>query len=92
VFPISPFIQASGSVAVNGWAKSPAVEGEIAAWFNANTPDDERVAARRLNEVALNEVVCAPLGWYLRHSAWTKNLTGVSQGPFPFFWGVSKSS
>ena len=67
------------------------VEAEIAAWFDANTLEDERSAARRLNEAALNEVVCAPLGWYLRYFAWTKELTGVTQGPLPFFWGVSKS-
>ena len=67
------------------------VEAEIAAWFDANTLEDEKSAARRLNEAALNEVVCAPLGWYLRYFAWTKDLTGVTQGPLPFFWGVSKS-
>ena len=37
---------------------------------------------------ALNEVVCAPLGVYLRHFAWTKDLTGVAQGPLPFFWVI----
>jgi peptide/nickel transport system substrate-binding protein len=35
-------------------------------------------------------VMCAPLGWYLRYYAWTKELVGVTQGPLPFFWGVSK--
>jgi peptide/nickel transport system substrate-binding protein len=91
VFPTSPFIQANGATASNGWAKSPPVESAIAAWFDADALEDEKSAARRLNQVAVDEVVCAPLGWYLRHSAWTKNLTGVTQGPFPFFWGVSKT-
>jgi peptide/nickel transport system substrate-binding protein len=91
VFPTSPFIQANGTAAINGWAKNPAVEAEIAAWFASNALEDERSAARRLNEAALNEVVCAPLGWYLRHFAWTKDLSGVTQGPLPFFWGVSKT-
>ena len=49
-------------------------------------------AAGRLNEAALKEVMCAPLGWYLRHYAWNKDLTGVTRGPFPFFWGVSKTA
>jgi peptide/nickel transport system substrate-binding protein len=91
VFPTSPLIQANGTAVVNGWAKSSSVEAEIAAWFDASAPEDEMSAARRLNEVALNEAVCAPLGWYLRHFAWAKNLTGVTQGPLPFFWGVSKT-
>jgi peptide/nickel transport system substrate-binding protein len=92
VFPTSPFIQANGTAVADGWTKSPPVEAEIAAWFDANTPDDEKAAARRLNEAALNEVTVAPLGWYLRHYAWTKELTGVTQGPLPFFWGVSKAA
>jgi len=75
----------------NDWAKSPSVEAEIAAWFDAKTLEEERSAAQRLNEAALNEVVCAPLGWYLRYFAWTKDLAGVTQGPLPFFWGVSKT-
>jgi peptide/nickel transport system substrate-binding protein len=36
-------------------------------------------------------VIYAALGWYLRHYAWRKALTGVTQGPMPFFWGVSKT-
>jgi peptide/nickel transport system substrate-binding protein len=92
VFPTSAFIQASGTTVADGWAKSPRVEAEIAAWFDATTLDDEMAAAGRLNEAALKEVMCAPLGWYLRHYAWNKDLTGVTRGPFPFFWGVSKTA
>jgi peptide/nickel transport system substrate-binding protein len=90
-FPTSPFIQATGTAVVDGWAKSTAVDAEITAWFDADTLEQERAAAERLNVAALNEVMCAPLGWYLRYHAWTKELAGVTQGPFPFFWGVSKT-
>jgi peptide/nickel transport system substrate-binding protein len=45
----------------------------------------------RLNQAALDDVVYAPLGWYLRYYAWRRSLTGVTQGPLPFFWGVSKT-
>ena len=85
------FLRADGSLTVNGSANSPAVEAEIAAWFGATTLDDEKAAARRLNKAALEHVVYAPLGWYLRHFAWRKSLTGVTQGPLPLFWGVSKT-
>jgi peptide/nickel transport system substrate-binding protein len=37
-------------------------------------------------------VVYAPLGFFLRYQAWHKNITGVGQGPLPFFWGVSKAA
>jgi peptide/nickel transport system substrate-binding protein len=76
---------------VNGWAKSPAVETVIAAWFDATTLDQEKALAGRLNKAFLDDVVYAPLGWYLRYYAWRKSLAGVTQGPLPFFWGVSKT-
>jgi peptide/nickel transport system substrate-binding protein len=89
--PTGLFLQANGTAVTNGWAKSAAVEAAIAAWFAADTPEGETTAARRLNKAALDEVLCAPLGWYLRHFAWRTDLTGVTQGPLPFFWGVSKT-
>jgi peptide/nickel transport system substrate-binding protein len=89
--PTNTFLRANGSVSVNGWANSPEVEAEIAAWFDATTLEEERAAARRLNKAFLDYVVYAPVGWYLRHYAWRKSLTGVTQGPLPFFWGVSKT-
>ncbi|MBV8826514.1 MAG: ABC transporter substrate-binding protein [Hyphomicrobiales bacterium] len=90
VTPTYTFLRADGSVAVNGWPNSPAVETETAAWFDATTPEEEKAAARRLNKAAIEDVVYAPLGWYLRYYAWRRTLTGVTQGPLPFFWGVSK--
>jgi hypothetical protein len=33
-----------------------------------------------------------PLGVFLRHYAWRKNVSGIVQGPLPLFWGVSKSA
>jgi hypothetical protein len=79
--------QRAGAAAAN----SPAVEAEIAAWFDATTLEEEKAAARRLNKAFLDYVVYAPVGWYLRHYAWRRSLTGVTQGPLPFFWGVSKT-
>ena len=73
-------------------ANSPPVEAEVAAWFDATTLDEEKTVARRLNNAALDHVVCAPLGFFLRRFAWRKSLTGVAHGPLPFFWGVSKTA
>jgi peptide/nickel transport system substrate-binding protein len=92
VDPTHKTIRANGAVAFNGWAKSSQVEAKIDAWFEANTFDEERAAARALNKAALNEVIYAPLGFFLRYQAWHKNITGVGQGPLPFFWGVSKAA
>jgi len=91
VTPTYTFLRADGSVAVNGWPNSPTVEKETVAWFDATTLEEEQAAARRLNKAAIEDVVYAPLGWYLRYYAWRRSLTGVTQGPLPFFWGVSKT-
>jgi hypothetical protein len=34
-----------------------------------------------MNKAALDHVVYAPLGWYLSHQAWRKNVTGIVKGP-----------
>jgi peptide/nickel transport system substrate-binding protein len=60
--------------------------------FEAKTLEEEQAAARALNRAALDDVVFAPLGHYLRHHAWRRNLGGVGQGPLPFFWGVGKAA
>jgi peptide/nickel transport system substrate-binding protein len=86
------FIRANGDKAMFGWPNIPQVEAEVAAWYDAKTLDEEKLAARRLNKVALDNVVYAPLGVYMRHYAWRKNVSGIAQGPFPFFWDVSKSA
>ncbi|HUA56893.1 MAG TPA: ABC transporter substrate-binding protein [Candidatus Sulfotelmatobacter sp.] len=86
--PANAFLRTKGALAANGFATSPTIEAAVAAWFDARTLDEEKLAVRRLNEVALDEVVYAPLGWYLRHFAWRKTVTGIAKGPAPFFWGV----
>ena len=90
--PTNRLIRANGEVANNGWANSPAIEAEVAAWYDTKTLDEEKAAARRLNKAALDYVVYAPLGWNLSHYAWRKNVTGIVPGPLPFFWGVSKTA
>jgi peptide/nickel transport system substrate-binding protein len=84
-------IRANGDDAFFGWPNNPQVEAEVAAWFDAKTLDEEKAIVRRLNKAALDHVVYAPLGWYLMHQAWRKNVTGIVKGPLPFFWGVSKT-
>jgi len=47
---------------------------------------------RRLNKAAFDHVVYAPLGFFLGYQAWRKNVSGIVKGPYPFFWGVSKTT
>jgi peptide/nickel transport system substrate-binding protein len=94
-YHISPasnnLLRTNGDAGGVGWPNSPQVEAEITAWFDAKTLDEEQTIARRLNKAALDHGVYAPLGFFLQYQAWRKNVTGIVQGPLPFFWGVSKT-
>jgi len=85
-------IRANGADAWFGWPNIPQVEAEVSAWFDAKTLDEEKVAARRLNRAAFDHAIYAPVGFFLDHQAWRKNVTGIVKGPLPFFWGVSKAA
>jgi peptide/nickel transport system substrate-binding protein len=83
-------LRTDGKTVSVGWAMSPRVEAEVAAWYDARSLDEEKAVARRLNRAAADHVVYAPLGFYLRHHAWRKNVSGVRAGPLPFAWDVAK--
>ncbi len=55
--------------------------------------DEEKTIARRINRVALDHVVYAPLGMALLRQAWRKNVIGIVPVPgISLFWGVSKTA
>ena len=91
VDPSSRIIRANGEKAFFGWPNVPQIEAEVAAWFEAKAPDEEKAVARRLNKLAFDHAIYAPLGHFLQIQAWRTSLAGVTQGPLPFFWGVSKT-
>lgn len=84
-------VRANGDGAWFGWPNSPAVEAEITHWLDAATPAEEKAAFDGINKAAMDFVVYIPNGFYLGYQAWRRNVTGVTKGPLPFFWGVSKS-
>jgi peptide/nickel transport system substrate-binding protein len=90
--PSSPMLGADGNWPGNGWANNPQIAAEIAAWYDATSLDEEKTIARRINRLAVDHVLYAPLGAYLMHHAWRKNVSGIVQAPLPLFWGVSKTA
>ena len=84
-------IRANGDGAWFGWPNVPAVETEVNNWFEAKNMDEEKAAISRLNRAAIENVVYAPTGFFLQYQAWRANVSGITKGPLPFFWGVSKS-
>jgi peptide/nickel transport system substrate-binding protein len=92
VDPTSRPIRANGDKAFFGWPNIPQIETEVAAWYEAKTLDEEKAITRRLNKAAFDNAIYAPLGLYLQQQAWRTNVTGITQGPLPFFWDVAKSA
>lgn len=84
-------VRANGDKAWFGWPDVPEVEKEVTAWFDAKNLDEEKATIARLNKAALDSVVYAPTGFFLGYTAWRSNVSGVTKGPIPFFWGVAKS-
>jgi peptide/nickel transport system substrate-binding protein len=89
--PTNIFLRANGN-GPNGWANSPQIEAEIAAWYDATSLDEEKTIVRRLNRLAVDYVLYAPLGVLMRHYAWRRSVSGIVQAPLPLFWGVSKNA
>jgi peptide/nickel transport system substrate-binding protein len=85
-------LRATGEKAWFGWPNSPQIEADVGAWFDAKTLDEEKATIRKLNKDALDFAIYAPTGFFLSYQAWRKNVSGVVQGPLPFFWGVSKTA
>ena len=85
-------IRANGDKAWFGWPNSPNTEKEITAWFDAKNLEEEKAAIGQVNKAALEDVVYAPTGFFLTYTAWRKNVSGITKGPLPFFWDVSKSA
>jgi peptide/nickel transport system substrate-binding protein len=90
--PNNRTLRANGNEPSNGWANNPQIEAEIAAWYNATSLDEEKTIVRRLNRLAVDHVVFAPLGVLMRHYAGRKNVSGIVQAPLPLFWGGGNCS
>jgi peptide/nickel transport system substrate-binding protein len=73
--PTNKFLRANGNPFTG--ANNPQIEAEIAAWYDATSLEEEKAIVRWLNRLALDHVLYAPLGVFLRHHAWRKNVSGI---------------
>lgn len=84
-------VRANGDSAWFGWPNVPEIETEVANWFEADSAEQEKTAAAKINRLAFEHVVYAPTGFFLSYQAWRKNISGIVKGPLPLFWGVTKT-
>ena len=84
-------LRANGERAWFGWPTSPEVEAARDKWFEAPDFEAEKAAVAEMNAAALSRVTFLPTGFYKTFQAWRSNVTGVTAGPLPYFWGVAKA-
>lgn len=84
-------LRATGDQAWFGWPSDPAIEAGREKWFAAQTPAEEKAACDEVNRAACQSLPFIPTGFYQAYQAWRSNVSGITSGPLPWFWGVSKS-
>jgi peptide/nickel transport system substrate-binding protein len=84
-------LDASGDTAWYGWPKSDAVQAKIAEWYAAPDRAAQTTIIGDLNQVAMEDVVYIPLGFWKNRQAWRTDVSGIVGAPFPVFWDLSKT-
>jgi peptide/nickel transport system substrate-binding protein len=84
-------LRAHGDGAWFGWPNDPAIEAGRDKWFAATSAAEEKAACEEINRAAMVSQPYTPLGFYRAYQAWRANVTGITPGPLPWFWGVAKS-
>ncbi|WP_422679918.1 ABC transporter substrate-binding protein [Chelatococcus albus] len=74
-----------------GWPDDPKLEAFRDAYSRAGSLDEQKTIARDLQAYAYEQAIYIPLGQYIVPSAWRTELTGVLDGPAPYFWNIDKA-
>jgi peptide/nickel transport system substrate-binding protein len=82
-------LRGNGDAAWFGWPTIPQIEALRAEWFDAPDLAAQQAVARKIQEVAFQEVPYLPLGQYFQATAYRRGLTGVLKG-LPLFWNVQR--
>ena len=73
-------IRANGDKAWFGWPTCPRSRPRSTHWFEAASLDEEKAAMRRLNRAAIEDVVYAPTGFFLRLPGLAQERLGRREG------------
>lgn len=74
-----------------GWPEVPEVEELRMQYATAGTLEEQKQIAAKIQEIAYEEGMYAPIGQYFVPTAWSSSIEGVLDGPAPFFWNISKN-
>ena len=74
-----------------GWPDDPKLEELRTGYALAKTDEEREEIAEELQAHAYEQAIYIPLGQYVTPSAWSATLTGVLDGPAPYFWNIEKT-
>jgi len=83
-------MRSNGAKAWFGWPDDPRIEAAHQAWIDADSEADRRRIEAEYQLAAFDSLPILPLGQYLPHAAWRKNVYGLLKGSAPVFWNVAK--
>jgi peptide/nickel transport system substrate-binding protein len=89
---VSPMLNGRGEEAWFGWPEDPKIEELKAEFIAAETPEEQKEVAVRIQEHTLDHVLYVPLGQYLSPQARRNNIVDMIPAPVPVFWNVDKAA
>jgi len=84
-------LAAGGRKAWIGWPDVPEMEALRARFARAADPAERKEITARLQKLAIDEVVVAPLGQFVIPTAYSTKLSNVLESPITVFWNIKKS-
>lgn len=82
-------LRGNGRDAWFGWPSAPRLETLRDEWMDAADEDARRRIARAIQEAAMDEIPCIPLGCTYRSTAMNRDLKDRVVG-MPFFWNIRR--
>ncbi len=83
-------IRGQGERGYFGWYENAEIEKLTQDWLVAETDADRLKLADAIQTIAFRTVPAVPLGQFVQHTAYRKNVQGMLQGPAVLPWNISK--
>jgi peptide/nickel transport system substrate-binding protein len=85
-------LAANGTKAWAGWPDVPEIEALRVKYAQAADPAERKQIAARIQKLAIDEGVVAPLGQFQIPAAYSTRLSGILPAPVTVFWNLKKAA
>lgn len=87
---VNPMINGRAKTGFFGWPDDPELEKMRADFAAAETEDQRKEIAKKVQARVYDQVIYVPLGQYRQPAAWRASVSGVVKAPIPVFWNMEK--